>query len=55
MTRTDGCASSCARTLACASGDRATVRELTGLALKGVAAPVTGYVVESLKPPAEEP
>ncbi len=35
-------------------GDRATVREITGLELKGVAEPVTAYVVESLKPPAEE-
>ena len=35
-------------------GDRATVRELTGLALKGVAEPVTAYVVESLTPPVEE-
>jgi CheY-like chemotaxis protein len=33
-------------------GDRAVVRELAGLQLKGVATPVTGYVVESL---AEEP
>jgi len=31
-----------------ALGDRARVSELPGLALKGVAAPVTGYVVESL-------
>ncbi|CAN5890882.1 hypothetical protein BH11MYX3_BH11MYX3_22650 [soil metagenome] len=29
-------------------GDRATVRELAGLQLKGVATPVTGYVVEDL-------
>jgi class 3 adenylate cyclase len=29
-------------------GDRARVTELPGLALKGVAAPVTGYLVESL-------
>jgi len=29
-------------------GDRAQVRELAGLQLKGVATPVTGYVVESL-------
>jgi CheY-like chemotaxis protein/class 3 adenylate cyclase len=34
-------------------GDRARVREVTGLALKGVAEPVTAYVVESLDP--EEP
>jgi adenylate cyclase len=36
-----------------ALGDRARVRELTGLALKGVAEPVTAYVVEALAP--EEP
>ena len=29
-------------------GERAQVREIPGLALKGIAAPVTGYVVESL-------
>lgn len=32
-------------------GDRARVREITGLELKGVAAPVTAYVVESLGEP----
>jgi CheY-like chemotaxis protein/class 3 adenylate cyclase len=31
-------------------GDRATVREVTGLQLKGVSAPVTGYVVEEMAP-----
>jgi class 3 adenylate cyclase len=36
-----------------ALGDRARVREVTGLALKGVADPVTAYVVEALAP--EEP
>lgn len=34
-------------------GDRAKVRELAGLQLKGVAVPVTGYVVESLAEEAE--
>jgi len=34
-------------------GDLAVVRELTGLQLKGVAEPVTGYVVESIA--SEEP
>jgi class 3 adenylate cyclase len=34
-------------------GDRARVRELTGLALKGIAEPVTAYVVEALA--AEDP
>ena len=29
-------------------GERAQVREVPGLALKGIAAPVTGYIVESL-------
>ena len=38
-----------------ALGDRARVREIPGLALKGVAAPVTGYVVEALAPPPGEP
>jgi hypothetical protein len=33
-------------------GDRAVVKEVAGLELKGVKAPVTGYVVVSL---AEEP
>jgi adenylate cyclase len=33
-----------------ALGDRAHVRELPGLQLKGVAEPVTAYVVESLAP-----
>jgi class 3 adenylate cyclase len=33
-------------------GEAARVREVTGLQLKGVAAPVTGFVVEAL---AEEP
>jgi len=33
-------------------GDRVRVREVTGLALKGVAAPVTAYVVESFEEPA---
>ena len=31
-------------------GDRARVRELPGLQLKGIAEPVTAYVVESLVP-----
>jgi len=35
-----------------ALGDRARVREIAGLALKGVAEPVTGYVIEALT---EEP
>ncbi len=34
-------------------GDRAVVREVTGLELKGVTAPVTAYVVESIEPPEE--
>ena len=33
-------------------GDRVRVREVTGLALKGVAAPVTAYVVECFEEPA---
>ena len=37
-----------------ALGDRAEVREMAGLQLKGVAQPVTGYVVESIQPPPEE-
>ena len=36
-----------------ALGDRATVRAVAGLELKGVAQPVTGYIVESFAP--EEP
>ncbi len=36
-----------------ALGDLATVREVTGLQLKGVAEPVTGYVVEAIKEPTE--
>jgi adenylate cyclase len=36
-----------------ALGNLAVVRELTGLQLKGVAEPVTGYVVESIA--SEEP
>ncbi|MBA3500654.1 MAG: response regulator [Deltaproteobacteria bacterium] len=34
-------------------GERAVVREVTGLELKGVNAPVTAYVVESIEPPEE--
>lgn len=34
-------------------GDRVVARELPGLVLKGVAAPVTGYVIESIAPPEE--
>jgi class 3 adenylate cyclase len=33
-----------------ALGDRATVKPMKGLELKGVAKPVTGYVVEALAP-----
>jgi adenylate cyclase len=38
-------------------GDRARVRELTGLALKGISEPVTGYVVEAMldDPPPGDP
>jgi class 3 adenylate cyclase len=36
-------------------GDRARVRALPGLTLKGIAEPVTGYVIEALAPRAEEP
>jgi DNA-binding response OmpR family regulator len=35
-------------------GDRATVREITGLQLKGVGHLVTGYVVEAIEPEAPE-
>jgi class 3 adenylate cyclase len=33
-----------------ALGDRVTVREMPGLQLKGVAEPVTGYVIEAIAP-----
>jgi len=36
-------------------GARATVREVEGLALKGVATPVTAFVVEAIEPPADFP
>lgn len=35
-------------------GDRVVVREIAGLALKGIAAPVVGYVVEAIAPPRDE-
>jgi class 3 adenylate cyclase len=38
-----------------ALGDRARVREVTGLVLKGVAEPVTAYVVESLAEETQQP
>jgi adenylate cyclase len=38
-----------------ALGAGARVRPIDGLELKGVAAPVTGYVVEALAPPEESP